>query len=107
MVKKAVPIIAIATPIVNVKLSQTLDATLLSMRVTPSRGTKMRAVSFDIIASDQMPTITAKNFVKIFDAKPRSFNLIYSSGRPSDSKLTSIFRDKYCSVNLTGYTEID
>ena len=107
MVKKAVAMIAVATVIVNVKVSQTFDAPLFSISETPSRGTKIRAVSLDIIASDQMPTAIARALIKIVDAKPKSFNLSASSGRPSDSKLTSIFRDKYCSVNLKGYTASD
>jgi len=104
MVKKAVLMIAIATPIVNVNVNQTLDAPLFSISVTPSRGTKIKAVSLDINASDQMPAMTARNFVKIVRVKLQLFNLSDSSGKPSDSKLTSIFRDKYCSVNYTGCT---
>lgn len=99
--------IAVATVIVNVKVSQTFEAPLFRIRETPSRGTKIRAVSFDIIASAQIPATIARVFIKSVYTKLNSFNFSASSGRPSDSKLTSIFLDMYCSVNLTGYTTRD
>ena len=54
-----------------------------------------------------MPAVTASIFVKSDYARLKSLSFSTSSGRPSDSKLTSIFLDKYYSVNLTGYTESD
>jgi len=107
MVKKAVDIIAEAKTKVNGKVTQTFKEDLFNTADTPSRGTKIRAVSFEIKAKDHKAAITASilmhNVSKVF----LDFSLIANSGKPSDSKLTSIFLCRYWSVNLIGYIDID
>ena len=95
MVKKAVAIIAVAIVIVNGKVIQTLEAERFNRADTPSRGTKIRAVSFEINARDHKPARIASSFTEIETKVFYCLSLIANSGKPSDSKLTSILRYKY------------
>ena len=64
MVKNAVEIIAVSTTIVNGNVIQTFEADLFSIAETPSRGTKINAVSFEIRASDHNAAAKASVLIK-------------------------------------------